>query len=66
MKYTWSVPEVTQTSLMDYGPACLESLAEAKATPSMLITRLPNNMTHFIVVWRSLGRWLQIMDPAHG
>lgn len=41
-------------------------LPEAKATPSILITLLPNNLTHFIVVWRSFGPWAQIMDPSHG
>lgn len=41
-------------------------LPEAKATPSILITLLPNNLTHFIVVWRSFGPWAQVMDPSHG
>lgn len=41
-------------------------LPEAKATPSILIMLLPNNLTHFIVVWRSFGPWAQVMDPSHG
>ncbi len=41
-------------------------LPEAEVAPSILITQLPNNLTHFIVVWRSLGAWVQIMDPSHG
>lgn len=41
-------------------------LPAAKATPCILITLLPNNLTHFIVVWRSIGPWVQVMDPSHG
>src|SRR6266478_5735067 len=28
--------------------------------------RLPSGFTHFIVVWRLHGRWVQVMDPAAG
>lgn len=118
MKYTWSAPEVIQTSSMDCGPACLKSLLkglnisvnygrlreacktdidgtsidtleelacelgldaqqvlvplqhlslpEAKTMPAIVISQLPNNMTHFIVIWRRVGSWVQIMDPASG
>jgi ABC-type bacteriocin/lantibiotic exporter with double-glycine peptidase domain len=41
-------------------------LPEARVAPCILITRLPNGLTHFIVVWRSLGKWVQIMDPSSG
>jgi ABC-type bacteriocin/lantibiotic exporter with double-glycine peptidase domain len=42
------------------------SLPEAKATPAIIISQLPNSMTHFIVIWRSVGAWVQVMDPATG
>ncbi len=41
-------------------------LPEAAVTPSILITTLPNGLTHFIVLWRSWGPWVQIMDPSSG
>jgi ABC-type bacteriocin/lantibiotic exporter with double-glycine peptidase domain len=41
-------------------------LPESAITPSILVTKLPNGLTHFIVVWRSLGPWVQIMDPSSG
>ena len=41
-------------------------LPEANATPSLIVVRLPNGFTHFVVLWRQVGRWVQIMDPARG
>jgi ABC-type bacteriocin/lantibiotic exporter with double-glycine peptidase domain len=41
-------------------------LPEAAITPCILVTKLPNGLTHFIIVWRSLGPWVQIMDPSSG
>ena len=32
----------------------------------MVVVRLPNGVTHFVVVWRCLGPFVQIMDPAIG
>ena len=28
--------------------------------------RLPSGLTHFVVVWRVLGPFVQVMDPARG
>lgn len=39
---------------------------EANALPAILVVRLPNGFTHFVVVWRVLGGLVQIMDPARG
>lgn len=47
-------------------PADVVTLPEAEALPAIIITRLPDGQTHFIVVWRRLGRWVQVMDPAAG
>lgn len=41
-------------------------LSEADALPAMLVVRQADGATHFVVAWRRLGAWLQIMDPATG
>jgi ABC-type bacteriocin/lantibiotic exporter with double-glycine peptidase domain len=41
-------------------------VAEANALPALLVVRLPSGFTHFVVVWRRFGPWLQVMDPAVG
>jgi ATP-binding cassette subfamily B protein len=41
-------------------------LEEARALPAIAVVVLPNGLTHFVVVWRRHGRWLQLMDPATG
>jgi ABC-type bacteriocin/lantibiotic exporter with double-glycine peptidase domain len=47
-------------------PADHVLLEEAHALPAIAIVVLPNGLTHFVVVWRRHGRWLQLMDPATG
>jgi len=34
--------------------------------PAVVVTRLPTGYTHFVVVWRKVGPFFQIMDPASG
>jgi ATP-binding cassette subfamily B protein len=41
-------------------------LDEARALPAIVVVRRPNGVSHFVVVWRRHGRWVQIMDPAVG
>jgi ATP-binding cassette subfamily B protein len=41
-------------------------LPESKALPALVVVKLPNGLTHFVVVWRRHGNLLQIMDPAVG
>lgn len=41
-------------------------LPVAANLPAMVVVRLPNGFTHFLVVWRRFGDWLQVMDPASG
>lgn len=41
-------------------------LAAANAVPCMIVVQQPSGMTHFVIVWRRVGRWLQIMDPGVG
>lgn len=47
-------------------PADCLLLPEAKALPCLIVVTLPNGLTHFAVLWRRLGAWLQVMDPAVG
>ena len=41
-------------------------LRESETLPALVVTRLPSGLTHFVVVWRVLGPWVQVMDPARG
>ena len=41
-------------------------LPEGQNLPAIAVINLPSGATHFVVVWRRLGQWLQIMDPAGG
>ncbi len=39
---------------------------ETQALPALVIVRLPNGLTHFVVVWRVHKFFIQIMDPGTG
>ncbi len=41
-------------------------LPEAQTLPAIVVVRLPNHFTHFVIVWGQYGRWLQVMDPVVG
>ncbi len=41
-------------------------LPEAEALPAIVVVRLPSGLTHFVVVWRAHGGFVQVMDPARG
>lgn len=36
------------------------------ALPAVVVVRLPDGAAHFVVAWRRVGPWLQLMDPASG
>jgi ABC-type bacteriocin/lantibiotic exporter with double-glycine peptidase domain len=36
------------------------------ALPAIAVTDTPNGTMHFVVVWRRIGGWVQVMDPACG
>ncbi|QSQ23280.1 ATP-binding cassette domain-containing protein [Pyxidicoccus parkwayensis] len=36
------------------------------ALPAIVIVQLPSGATHFVVVWRRHGRFVQVMDPSRG
>lgn len=46
---------------VDYIP-----LKSADVLPAILVTTLPNRVPHFIVIWRRIGAWVQIMNPGYG
>jgi len=39
---------------------------QADCLPALVVTRLPSGLTHFVVVWRIVGAWVQVMDPGRG
>jgi ABC-type bacteriocin/lantibiotic exporter with double-glycine peptidase domain len=41
-------------------------LNEARALPAIAVVRLPSGITHFVIVWRKFGRFVELMDPAVG
>lgn len=41
-------------------------LPEAQALPALVVVRLPNGVTHFVVLWSQYGGIVQVMDPATG
>ncbi|AKV03783.1 Lipid A export ATP-binding/permease protein MsbA [Labilithrix luteola] len=46
---------------LQYLPEALEG-----RLPAILITSVEGQPPHFVVLWRRIGRWLQVMDPACG
>lgn len=38
----------------------------ANALPAIVVVRLPDGYTHFVVAWRNHAQFLQVMDPATG
>ena len=47
-------------------PADHVLLASAKTLPAIIVVRHPSGVTHFVILWRRHGRFLQLMDPAVG
>lgn len=41
-------------------------LSTARLLPALVVTTLPNGFNHFVIVWRTHGPFVQIMDPAVG
>ncbi|MFN0245026.1 MAG: ATP-binding cassette domain-containing protein [Planctomycetota bacterium] len=38
----------------------------ASTLPAIAVTRLPNGSVHFVLLWRRVGSFVQVMDPASG
>jgi ABC-type bacteriocin/lantibiotic exporter with double-glycine peptidase domain len=47
-------------------PADHVLLPAARCLPAIAVTRLESGATHFLLLWRRWGRWVEIMDPAGG
>jgi ATP-binding cassette subfamily B protein len=47
-------------------PADHVPLEEARALPAIAVVVLPNGVTHFVIVWRRFGNFVELMDPAVG
>jgi ABC-type bacteriocin/lantibiotic exporter with double-glycine peptidase domain len=41
-------------------------LGVAHNLPCITVVRLPSGVLHFLVIWRVVGPWVQVMDPAVG
>lgn len=41
-------------------------LPAAQAMPAIVVTQLRSGATHFVVLWRMHGEYVQVMDPAIG
>jgi len=41
-------------------------LTQTDALPAIVVIRLPNGLAHFVVAWRIIGPFLQVMDPSTG
>ena len=42
------------------------ALGAADLLPAIVVTRLADRFNHFMVAWRRVGRYVQVMDPAVG
>jgi ATP-binding cassette subfamily B protein len=47
-------------------PADHVLLIEARALPAIAVVVLPSGITHFVIVWRRFGKFVELMDPAVG
>ena len=41
-------------------------LAESKALPAIIVSLTPDGRPHFLVIWKRVGPFVQVMDPASG
>ena len=41
-------------------------LPDVSLLPALIVSRHADGATHFVVIWRQHGPWLQLMDPAVG
>jgi ATP-binding cassette subfamily B protein len=41
-------------------------MPQAQALPALAVVLTGNNMLHFVIIWRCVGKFVQVMDPATG
>lgn len=41
-------------------------LPDLQVLPALTVVRLPNGLTHFVIIWRMHGHIVQVMDPSVG
>ena len=41
-------------------------MKRADLLPAIVVTAMPSGILHFVVVWRRVGPYLQVMDPGRG
>lgn len=39
---------------------------ETKIFPCITMIKTPTGFSHFVILWRRIGPWVQVMDPARG
>jgi ABC-type bacteriocin/lantibiotic exporter with double-glycine peptidase domain len=54
--------DASQTMVPPEHLAC----GEAGVLPAIAVLALPGGVAHFVVLWRRVGAWLQVMDPMVG
>lgn len=47
-------------------PADHVLLPSARTLPALTVVQLPSGLTHFVVIWRTFGDLVQLMDPGTG
>ena len=57
---------IGQGASMVMVPADQVMLPGVQASPAIVVMRQADRSAHFVVVWRRVGRWVQLMDPAAG
>jgi len=65
-----AVEEVARDSGLDARQAVVPydhlGLSEARNLPAVAVTKLASGQAHFVLLWRRIGRWWLVMDPAQG
>ena len=41
-------------------------LRDSSALPAIVVARTVTGAAHFVVAWKAIGPWVQVMDPARG
>ncbi|MBC2835013.1 ATP-binding cassette domain-containing protein [Paragemmobacter straminiformis] len=62
--------DIMEQVLTDHGLPAKQRMVPADRLadhlPALVVVRLPDGAPHFVVVWRRIGPFVQVMDPARG